>query len=149
MWSLSRANKNNSPWFTRLSKLTFIRCSSLNRNCLPSVLSLSLSEGSLFCESGKSHKMGRAGDQWSTEAGSISDRKQTMSCFLSLTVFSKVPFPCYHMLQKNPRFNNIRFDSYIRFDVWRPCMNKMKKYFFRRWWQSALQTQSNEESALE
>ena len=119
-----------------------------NRNCFLSVLSKVWAWVKALCSVNQVNPT-RWEEQGISGAGSISDRKQTMSCFLSLTVFSKVPFPCYHMLQKNPRFNNIRFDSYIRFDAWRPCMNKMKKYFFRTWWQSALQTQSNEESALE
>ena len=112
MITFQRANKNNSAWFTRLSNLTFIRCLSRNRNCFPSVLSKVLAWVKALCSVNQVNPT-RWKEQGISGAGSISDRKQTMNGFSFLTVFSKMPFPCYKMLQNNPRFGDIRFDSYM------------------------------------
>ena len=97
MITFQRANKNNSAWFTRLSNLTFSRCSSWNRNCFPSVLSKVLDWVKALCSVNQVNPT-RWEEQGISGAGSISDRKQTMNCFYPSLFSQRYPFlviKCY------------------------------------------------------
>ena len=150
MWSLSRANKNNSAWFTRLSNLTFIRCSSWNKNCFPSVLSKVLAWVKALCSVNQVNPT-RWEEQGISGAGSISDRKQTMNCFYPSLFSQRCPFlviKCHKTTHALVTLDLIHTSSLMYEGlVW----IKWKHTFFRRWWQCStrLQTQNNKESALE
>ena len=140
MWSLSRANKNNSAWFTRLSNLTFIRHSSWNRNCFPSVLSKVWAWVKALCSVNQVNptRWEEQGISGALEQGQYQIENKPWAVFYPSLFSQRCPFLviiCYKRTHALITSDSIH-TSDLMFEglVW----IKWKKILFRRWWQSAL-----------